>query len=511
MASKARACVNQIPAIGLKIASARTRRDTHEPRRSDAIKYEYLNSTNEVLSTIEKEQPKMDLNQILFGPPGTGKTYNTINEALAILDPALLDQHKEDLVENRKVLTERFKDLLESKRIRFVTFHQSFSYEDFVEGLSAKAEDGKLSYSVKSGVFKELCRQALGGVAPENDVFEQAKIRFIEEVSEQEDPFVLKTKNGKEFYIVLDGGKNEFHVMPKNSAENASPIRKTWSFTKSMYMGLEPKGYQSYIPIILKYLKDSCGLVEYEKQVIGEKHNFVLIIDEINRGSISRIFGELITLIEPSKRAGADEQLEVILPYSKERFTIPDNVYIIGTMNTSDRSLAGLDIALRRRFTFKEMPPRPDLLDGLNVDGINIGAMLRVMNERITVLLGRDHCLGHAYFMPLKKEPTLANLKAIFSHKIIPLLQEYFFEDWRRIGWVLNDHRKPKINKFVCKDASLNVVGLFGDIPDLRNENPCWKFNTEALDLKESYLAIYSNIDTIQIAQTVSSASEADE
>ncbi|MCC0297081.1 McrB family protein, partial [Pseudomonas aeruginosa] len=132
----------------------------------------------------------------------------------------------------------------------------------------------------------------------------------------------------------------------------------------------------------------------------------VLIIDEINRGNVSRIFGELITLIEQSKRAGAEEALSVVLPYSKQRFSVPQNVYLIGTMNTADRSLAGLDIALRRRFEFREMPPRPELLDDVRIGGLNVGQLLRTMNQRIEVLLDRDHCLGHAYFIPLKTEPT---------------------------------------------------------------------------------------------------------
>lgn len=162
-----------------------------------------------------------------------------------------------------------------------------------------------------------------------------------------------------------------------------------------------------------------------------------MIIDEINRGNISRIFGELITLIEPSKRAGAIEELSTTLPYSKKLFSVPDNLYLIGTMNTADRSLAGLDIALRRRFTFVEMPPKPELLADTNIDGVNIGRLLEVMNERIEVLLDRDHCLGHAYFMPLKQEQTLDKLATIFKPDH-PLLQEYFFEDWERINWVLN-------------------------------------------------------------------------
>ena len=135
---------------------------------------------------------------------------------------------------------------------------------------------------------------------------------------------------------------------------------------------------------------------------------YVLIVDEINRGNISRIFGELITLIEDSKRQGAEEELSVTLPYSKEEFSVPSNVYIIGTMNSSDRSLTGLDIALRRRFTFVEMPPKPELLNDIEVEGVNIGKLLEVINQRIEVLLDRDHCIGHANFMSLKTNQHLS-------------------------------------------------------------------------------------------------------
>lgn len=218
---------------------------------------------------------------------------------------------------------------------------------------------------------------------------------------------------------------------------------------------------------------------------------YVLIIDEINRGNVSRVFGELITLIEPDKRDGQSEALSVCLPYSKETFSVPDNVYLIGTMNTADRSLAGLDIALRRRFSFVEMPPRPELLDNIIVKGVNIGELLQVMNERIELLLDRDHCLGHAYFMPLIKTQSLSVLGSIFRNKIIPLLQEYFFEDWQRIHWVLNDHRKPKAeHQFVQQPAPQDK--LFGEGVNVNEQNRCWTINDAAFNLPEAYQGIIS-------------------
>lgn len=215
----------------------------------------------------------------------------------------------------------------------------------------------------------------------------------------------------------------------------------------------------------------------------------VLIIDEINRGNISRIFGELITLIEPSKRAGASEALEVVLPYSKKPFSVPQNVHLIGTMNTADRSLTALDVALRRRFVFKAMPPRPDLLYGVVVEGIPIERLLVVLNQRIEALLDRDHCLGHAYFMPLRQTPTLKKLAEIFSNQVLPLLQEYFFDDWQRIQWVLNDHRKPEPFQFVSA-RGVDVDELFGTDVNVAHSPKAWTVNDDVFQRVESYLGV---------------------
>lgn len=326
------------------------------------------------------------LNQVLFGPPGTGKTYNTINQALAIVEPQLLTDGT-----SREALKTAFDAYVATGQIVFATFHQSFSYEDFVEGLRATSTDGQLEYRVEPGVFKRLCQRAALGVVDE-----------------------LKT-------------------------ENRLP--------------------------------------------------FVLIIDEINRGNVSRIFGELITLIESSKRTGMPEALEVTLPYSKERFSVPANLHIIGTMNTADRSLAGLDIALRRRFEFIEMPPRPDLLDGVTVEGVDIGQLLRTMNARIEVLLDRDHCLGHAYFMSLQNTPELSVLARIFRNNVLPLLQEYFFEDWQRIAWVLNDHRKPQPLCFLRQPPS-RLAELFGDDANVNEQGQRWQLNEEAFDDPGAYAGV---------------------
>jgi len=215
----------------------------------------------------------------------------------------------------------------------------------------------------------------------------------------------------------------------------------------------------------------------------------VLIIDEINRGNISRIFGELITLIEPSKRAGAPEALEVVLPYSKKPFSVPQNVHLIGTMNTADRSLTAMDVALRRRFVFKAMPPRPELLAGVEVEGVPVDRLLAVINQRIVALLDRDHCLGHAYFMPLKDQPSLAMLGGIFRNQLLPLLQEYFFDDWQRIQWVLNDHRKPAAYRFVSAET-VGVESLFGPDVNVARNPKVWIIQADAFACIESYQGV---------------------
>lgn len=271
-------------------------------------------------------------------------------------------------------------------------------------------------------------------------------------------------------------------------------IRQKSAMSKLTNSQLEPYLVNGYPNILAPLVEQLCQAENVTQDQRDQLDARVLIIDEINRGNISRIFGELITLIEPSKRAGADEALSVTLPYSKETFSVPANVYIIGTMNTADRSLAGLDLALRRRFSFTEMPPQPELLDQVEVEGVNIGQMLRVMNQRITVLLDRDHTIGHAYFMPLQSKPTLAGLADIFRQKILPLLQEYFFEDWERIRWVLNDQTKPDSVAFIIEDKSLEVSALFQGVADKLRQSSQWVLNDQAFDQVDAYRGIAAKL-----------------
>lgn len=502
------------------------------------------------------------LNQILFGPPGTGKTYHTINKALAILDPECLAQHDDDVSpEARKALKARFDELIKEGRIDFVTFHQSFSYEDFVEGIRAvTGEDSQLEYKVEAGVFKRICDQARVSYTPVSvDVRSKPRIWKISidgTSSREAKSYCLKHGEARIGWgntgdlNALDDSTNSYYqslgsndrstlrsfaqeivigdiLVCIRSAEqieavgvvtsdyrfeepDAIPVmvRSDYNHVRSVKWLYHDVGL-SILPLnddtrftlktvypldrfswgdLLMYLQENGQQPVVTTQSPLKKQPYVLVIDEINRGNVSRIFGELITLIEPSKRAGADEALTTTLPYSKRPFSVPDNLYLIGTMNTADRSLAGLDIALRRRFEFCEMPPRPELLDALEVQGLNIGKLLRTLNQRIEVLLDRDHCLGHAYFMPLKKDCSLSRLELIFRNQILPLLQEYFFEDWQRIQWVLNDHRKPALDRFVEQDKQ-DVAALFGNI-SVPAQGAVWRINDKAFKRLSAYAGI---------------------
>jgi 5-methylcytosine-specific restriction protein B len=251
-------------------------------------------------------------------------------------------------------------------------------------------------------------------------------------------------------------------------------------------------GYQNILrPLVERFLKAASTpkqAVPVAGGPVGSPK--VLIIDEINRGNVSRIFGELITLIEPTKRAGNAEALQVTLPYSKKAFSVPNNVYLIGTMNTADRSLAGIDIALRRRFAFVSVPTRPELLSDVDVEGVSVGAMLQAINDRIEVLLDRDHCIGHAYFIPLQETPTLAALAAVFRQQVLPLLQEYFFEDWERIRWVLNDHQKVDPEDCFVVRPSRGLEELFGAAPMAGVQDNRWVINEAAFGAISSFAGI---------------------
>lgn len=361
-------------------------------------KLETMPTTN---NEIQKRQINFSLNQILYGPPGTGKTYTSVAKAIEIIE-----ERKVDISENRNDLKKKFDGYIRSGQIKFITFHQSYGYEEFVEGIKplfdSENEDGDITYEISKGIFYQCCENAL----------------------------------------LLSGYKGK--------------------------------------------LRDFCDLSKDERQKFfnGSTPKYAIFIDEINRGNISKIFGELITLIEPSKRLGADDEIMVELPYSKEKFGVPSNLYIIGTMNTADRSIALMDTALRRRFEFVEMMPEYDNLNKINIEGINIGEMLKTINDRIEYLYDRDHTIGHAYFMGVTDIKTLAN---VFKNKILPLLQEYFYDDWEKIRLVLGD------SQFIKEKKPANA--LFKSGTDYIDDKILYEIDKEAFYNEQNYLKIYSQAD----------------
>lgn len=351
----------------------------------------------ETIDGVEEPQPDYDWqsdaaldaqprNIILYGPPGTGKTY---------------------------AVRQRIQD----HPFDWITFHPSFGYEEFVEGIRPEVRGGQMDYRVRKGVFVQACIRAVQAAG----------------------------------YATLADCLND---TPEN-----------------------------------------------RKRKLRRAPVHLLVIDEINRADISRVFGELITLLEDDKRLGADEELWLTLPYSHERFGVPLNLHVAGTMNTADRSIALLDLALRRRFHFQEVPPDPALLPV--VEGIDLPMLLRTMNERIEYLYDRDHVLGHAWLLGAS---SVIDLLVVFRNKIIPLLQEYFHNDWRKIQLVLGDNGgwgKSPDQKFIQvkkRYTSASTAALFGEDPDLFDQATSYEINPHLLrqeyDLlpKEALIRIYEKL-----------------
>lgn len=420
--------------------------------------------TGEEVKNNDSNNFNMSLNQILFGPPGTGKTYNSINKAIKIINPDF------DLTQDRKLVKDEFDRLIRNGQIVFTTFHQSMSYEDFIEGikpLEPKQEGQPVVYKVVNGILKEFCSQIVNSEKLTNAGNATASVTNFEEL------YAAFLKRLTEIISNLDEG--EFHIFPSRksnvkllkiegegiltSGESANTIE---TITKDKLKRIYDK-YQSpdEIKNINEQLRKEVGtdigwttnyyavfkaIKDFEKSIktstIEQKSvspkKYVLIIDEINRGNVSQIFGELITLIEDDKRIGKPEALEATLAYSKEKFGVPSNLYLVGTMNTADRSVEALDTALRRRFTFEEIPPNYELeeLDYEFAES-NAADILKTINKRIEKLLDKDHLIGHSYFILKDDEDAEEKLINSFYKSIIPLLQEYFFGDFGKIGLVL--------------------------------------------------------------------------
>ena len=424
------------------------------------IQYSFDVNENDLIAEEEEEvngnyQMKMQsLNQILYGPPGTGKTYNTITKALAIIDGIVPSERKE--------AKGKFEEYRKSGQIEFITFHQSYGYEEFVEGIRAipvgeegNADGEEMIYAVKDGIFKRMSKTSLENynknsnpVSSKRNFSLHAKTLNIQAEMIEEDANTYRVVKGSKIrkgqaasfenynYVALKNKLLE-HAKLKEEAEfyilEEDYIFQSMSAASSVILGRQSNGYTDW-----KENAVENNLFNLDQ----EKRNYILIIDEINRGNISKIFGELITLIEPSKRIGADEAIKLKLPYSNEEFGVPQNLYIIGTMNTADRSIALMDTALRRRFHFEEMMPDLERLNDKVIEGVDVKKLLSKINQRVEYLYDRDHTIGHAYFIDVESKEDLDN---VMRNKIFPLLQEYFYDDWEKIRMVLSDGFIDKI------------------------------------------------------------------
>ncbi|WP_329806177.1 AAA family ATPase [Flavobacterium facile] len=493
----------------------------------------YIDGFNDIKNVFYNNNnlPKMTqpLNQILFGAPGTGKTYTTKKLAVEIIDG------KDYKDKDRDFITDRYNTLFKAEQINFTTFHQSISYEDFVEGIKPvlksdvendeddekEKKEVSIEYEIKNGIFKKMCQLAEGVTA---------KVEVIDNFDFQNKDFYKMSLGGKHrlekhnwsiknnLIFLGWGGDKDFTELnkikdwklfrdkfkkdfPDLVKETKYVIQAVYIFQKmkigdivviskgnkiidaigiieSEYFYDDTKEIDNYQFRKVKWLATNMNSTtdifirkEISQQTIYQFYNddvkieafnenfkketkieepkkYVLVIDEINRGNVSSIFGELITLLEKDKRKGVlkpnKETLVVDLPYSNDKFSVPDNLHIIGTMNTADRSVEALDTALRRRFSFIEMPSKPELLisehisKGIITDSegkeINLISILTNINERIELLIDKDHQIGHSFFINTN---SFDELKLVFKDSIIPLLEEYFFGDFGKIGLVI--------------------------------------------------------------------------
>jgi len=488
-------------------------------------------------------------NTILYGPPGTGKTYNTVMYAVAIIENKKLEEIKK---ENYTEVIDRYNKYKEDGLIEFTTFHQSYGYEEFIEGIkpvihSDEEDETDIQYEVVPGLFKKFCDiagkpilrkekcdiginesptiwkislEGSGENSTRTECMKNEHIRIGYDEYGREITNLFKGVAGRHIlnYFINDmsigdivmscydcntvdaigvvTGEYEWH----NEYPEYKRLRKVNWIVKGIKENIIKinNGSRLSNPTVYKLRMDLSDVMEiiekYSKNTIEveeKKKNHVFIIDEINRGNISKIFGELITLIEPTKRIGQTEGQKVRLPYSQKLFGVPNNVYLIGTMNTADRSIATIDTALRRRFNFKEMLPDEEVLDGIYVEDVSIKDIFIKMNKRITVLFDREHTLGHAYFLPLKDAPTIETLANIFENSIIPLLQEYFYEDYEKIRMVLGDNQRDSEDKQFITIEENDYNDLFGYIDYDFDEMSTYKINSFALTNIEAYRSIW--------------------
>ena len=482
----------------------------------------------------EVSNKTMPKNIIFYGPPGTGKTFNTMAYAVAIIEKKDFNEVKVEADEDYSKVKDRYENYKTTGLIDFVTFHQSYGYEEFIEGIKPQTENEQVTYNVEPGVFQKFCdiarvsglqqnadygfnssptiwKVSLKGTG-KNDIRDYCLKNDCIRIGYDSEPSGMAA--GDEFVSgknILNAFINDMRVgdvvfscysntsidaigvvagdyeWKKESFQEYKRFRKVkWIYKTKVEKGkdvLDINGGKVMtlsavyrlnnviLSDVLKIVEGDDNEIKNQKSSVPEKReNYVFIIDEINRGNISKIFGELITLIEDTKREGATEAMSLRLPYSNKEFSVPQNVYIIGTMNTADRSIAAMDTALRRRFQFEEMMPAVELLAEIQIKdqsgndtNIDVQSILQTINRRIEALYDREHTIGHAYFMPLKVKSDIDTLADIFKNKIIPLLQEYFYDDYEKIRLVLGDNQKEKVGipQFILREQT-KAEELFG-------------------------------------------------
>ena len=535
-------------------------------------------------SNINMKESMDQLNQILYGPPGTGKTYHTVNKALQIVDPEFYEVNKND----RKELTKRYRELLitdwenhKSGQIAMTTFHQSFTYEDFIEGIKPLLIDknnendedpeskSDIGYEIQNGIFKnisELARQESGGkvgqakgqIKWDRDQFNKAEFYKLSlgnvNIAEDDEIYQYCIKNNRigigflwdedvtnveesrinqmhidnsdydkhdctsmaifrhhlkeGYYVVIANGNHKFRAIGKVVGDyfydKDSPIRyphfrKVEWIAKDLDLSVDLIYNKNFSQKTIYHLRKKDIKPEFFVRSKATAINssdikpFVLIIDEINRGNIAQIFGELITLIEEDKREGMDEEISVSLPYSKQPFSVPSNLHIIGTMNTADRSIEALDTALRRRFTFEEMPPKIRVIEDegslkeekseirVGESHFLLSSILETINMRIEKLLDKDHLIGHSYFMDVKQ---VSDLQRVFYRNIIPLLEEYFYGDKGKIqlvlgqGFIIQAEHSGETDLFAQSDYDDSIF----DDREVWELTTSWRYNDKAFE-----------------------------
>ena len=423
------------------------------------------------------------LNRILYGPPGTGKTYRSVAEAVAIIESVSTASLMAPDV--YKLAKERFDHYRSTGQIEVVTFHPSLAYQDFVEGIRPETLNGQLVYDVAPGVLKKIAKDAtdnwklslkpLDAGLTEDERFERVFSQVIENIEESEHGFIdAKLKKGYPAQVRAAPKGQGFVLTLKDypTVYNTPKfqLKKLWPKRNEIKKPADTNLYNgSFFWAVLKLLESTdANLGPPEVTEPPDKKRFVLVIDEINRGNIAKIFGELITLIEEDKRLGADNELTVRLPYSPDElpFGLPPNLYLLGTMNTADRSIALLDTALRRRFHFQELMPEPDVLTVDFISGVSMKKLLTILNKRIAYLFDRDHTIGHAYLSGVQ---SFAELESVFLHKIVPLLQEYFFDDWSKLQLIFKDFSPKPVALHIVRKIEDEATVLFGEDIELGN------------------------------------------